>query len=68
MVSNVTLGPLGMGVLAGAEMIRTGLLSGNLLVATAGVIICGLSLVLGYAVARPQQNKPNPDKGENRIR
>lgn len=51
MKATISLGPLGMGVAAGAELIKTGLLSGNLAVTAAGAIICLSSLVLGYAVA-----------------
>lgn len=56
-------GPLGMGVLIGAELIRTGLLGGNTPVVVAGAIICGSSLVLGFVVAHARSNQADGLKG-----
>lgn len=57
MDANVQSGSLGMGVIVGAELIRTGLLGGNLWVAVAGVTICGSSLVLGFVVAHARSKQ-----------
>ena len=60
MNQTIIAGPLGMGVLIGAQMIKTGLQNGNHPVTAAGAIICMSGLLLGYAVASPRSNTADP--------
>lgn len=62
MEANINPDPLGMGVLVGGELIRTGLLGGNPSVAVAGVIICGSSMVLGFVVAHARSKEADCPK------
>jgi len=62
MDANLQSGSLGMGVIVGAKLIKTGLLNGNPGVAVAGVTICGSSLVLGFVVAHTRSKQADGSK------
>lgn len=62
MKANISLGPLGMGVAAGATLIETGRQTEDFALTTAGATICVSSLVLGYAVARSRSNQAERPK------
>lgn len=62
MDANLQSGSLGMGVIVGAELIRTGLQNGNRWVAVAGATICGSGLVLGFVVAHTRSRQADRSK------
>jgi len=62
MEANINPNSLGMGVLVGGELIRTGFLGGNPPVVVAGAIICGSSLVLGFVVVHTRSKEADRPK------
>jgi hypothetical protein len=62
MEANIYTDSLGMGVLVGGELLRTGLQNGSLSIAVAGAIICGSSMVLGFSVAHDRSKDADHPK------